>query len=457
MSTRKQRPPYTEEELAEVASRYDSMKEFRANERRVYDVILKRGLLDKLCGHMKREKKYWTDEELADVALKYDKIKDLRKSEPSVYTLIKTRGLREKLFSHMKPCYTKPKTKEELAVIAAKYDVYAEFVEKEPKAYMCMANRGYVDELCAHMKKGHRKGFTYDELKGIALKYKSFKEFEKNDNSALHAIYDRGLIDELCGHLERGCHKPWSEEDLAEVASRYTELKEFRENELGVYQSMQRRGLIKKLCGHMKRIGNLYKRKIYVFTFSDGYAYVGLAQNPKQRFKQHITGKGGSPILNHIRTTGASYNFTILTDWLHKDEAAKMEDEYMEKYKSEGWTLLNRMKGGSLGNLSTIYTEKRIRKETAKYEYIEDFKEESFAFFRYLLMHGLIKKYCSHMKRKNRSHKKWTIETAIETAKKCKTRTEFSVKYYQAFDILKKAGLLDKYLPSKRKFSATSA
>ena len=298
--------------------------------------------------------------------------------------------------------------------------------------------------------------YTDEDLAEIAAKYKTHKDFDMYDHSALVTIRVRGLYEKLCSHLKFGCHRRYSEEELAEIASHYNRLIDFIEQEKTIYGIIAGRGLLDKLCGHMKRSGSLYRRKIYAFTFSDGYAYIGLTQNPKRRYHEHLKGKGHSPVLLHIQETGATYEYAVLTDWLDKDSAAKAEDAYIKQYIADGWKMLNRVSGGALGNMASVYTDERIRREVEKYEYIEDFREQSTAYYGYLQQRGLLRKYCAHMTHKSRNHKKWTIESAVEVAQKCKSRSELRIKYYQAYDILKNAGLLDKNLPAKNRRVAIS-
>lgn len=443
----------SDDELAEVASRYTLMSEFLEKEKKVYDIIIKRGLLDKLCGHMKRVyRSQITKEELAEVAARYTELKEFRIRENPTYRAILRRGLFDELCGHMNTERSRRWVKEELADIASKYDNLAEFREKEYRVYYAIIRRGLQKELFAHMKRGHKDYYTDEELAEIAKRYKTHKEFNENDHSALIAIRTRGLYEQLCGHLEFDCSRRRSEEQFAEIAARYDNLKEFLENEKSVYQAMAKRGLHTKLCSHMKRSGGLALRKIYVFTFSDGYAYVGLTDNIERRYWEHINGKKKpTSITKHIKETGATFEFKVLTDYLDKDTASRMECEYIKQYADSGWKMLNIANGGCLGGGSSqFYSDKYIKKVIAKYEYYEDLRIEEQNLVAYLRRNKLFDKYCSHIKHKKRERMRWTLERAIEAAKECKNKTDFYKRYYQAREILKKAGLLDKYFPKRR-------
>lgn len=451
-SMKRSKMDYSDERLAEIAAKYDDLTSFRNCDYNAYSAIGKRGLVDELCRHMKRgRRKRVSDEELAEIASRYTALKDFKQKDYSTYSIIRSRGLYDKLCGHMELGSSKPRTKEELAKIASRYTVLNEFCEKEPNVYSAICRRGLLEELCAHMKREHKDHYTNEELAEIAKRYKTHKDFNKNDHSALITIRVRGLYDQLCGHLKFGHSRRRSDEQLAEIAAEYDNLQEFMKKEQGAYKSIRIRGLSDKLCGHMKRSGNLAMRKIYVFTFSDGYAYVGLTDNVERRYGEHLSGtKKDSAVTKHIKETGATFEFKELTDFLDKDVASKAECDYIKQYADKGWKMLNIASGGCIGGVSTFYTDKYIKGVIAKYKYYEDLRIEEHNLLSYLKRNKLFDRYCSHMKHKKRERVRWTLERAIEAAKECKNVTDLAIRYYQAKLILKEAGLLDKYFPKRR-------
>jgi hypothetical protein len=291
---------------------------------------------------------------------------------------------------------------EELAEITSKYDDYAEFREKEKATYALIVSRGLTKKLCGHMKHDRRRGLSDDDLAEIVSHYDTLKDLREKDPTTYSLIHSRGLSEELFAGLEREERVPISDEELAVISSKYNDLTEFYSKEGYAYHQICERGLLDKLCGRMKRKGNLFRRKIYAFTFSDGYAYVGLAQDPEHRLWEHTHPlEKFSPVYKHILNTGATYEFNILTDWLSIDVVGKVENDYINQYKAEGWKMLNRARGGGLGAISKLYTEKRIIEEISKYDYIEDFRKGSPNFYRFVRDHHLIEEYCSHMKHRN--------------------------------------------------------
>lgn len=395
------------EELAAIASKYDDLRLFREKEVQAYRHICERGL-HHLCDHMKRGVIYHSEEELAEVAARYNVMAEFRKENPKVYDMIRSRGLLEKLCGHMKKCgygrkigevYRAPYTDEELFEITRKYDAIGDFKKKEAGAYGVIRNKGLIDKFCGHMSRKIRH-VTDAELEELALQYDNMKDFRTEQPRAFDRMCKRGLVEKFCEHMKREVNR-YTEEELAAAAAKYDNFNDFFQSEPWAYKSIRNRGLLDKLCGHFKRSGSLVRRKIYVFTFSDGYAYVGLSLNPNKRFLQHTKhGTRPTAVYRHIQESKAEYKFAILTDWLNVDAASKMEDYYIKQYTAEGWKMLNKSRAGGLGSgMKKIYSDKFIKSEVSKYEYLRDFRKGSPRLYGYLKRNNLIEKHCSQLKR----------------------------------------------------------
>lgn len=342
---------------------------------------------------------------------------------------------------------------DDLAEIASHYDVLKDFRENEPSAYVVIHRRGLFDKLCGRMKRSIRE-LPNVELARIASGYSHKTDFLHGDMSAYNVAKSRGILDDICAHMteERKPSGYWNnKERCVEEARKYDRRKDFRKGSPGAYSSSQTNAWLDEVCAHMKPQGNWTKRKIYVFTFSDGYAYVGLTNNIKYRLSQHLSRNQNTPVYRHIQETGASYEFKILTDeWIDMNVAGRMENDYIRQYASEGWKMLNTQSGGGLGGTKhTYYTPNRLRNEVSKYEYMSDFRKKSPKYYKYIQRHGLIEEYCSKLKRDSLPSGYWTLERAKEVVPECKSRHELAEKYHQAYEIIKNAGLLTKYYPHK--------
>lgn len=390
----------TEEELASIASKYSVLKDFREKEPKAYGLIRSRGLLKKLCGRMQRGTHRYTDEELQEIASEYNDLKEFRTKEKVPYQIICTRGLREKLCGRMTHFF---------------------------------------------------KQYSDDELAEAAKGFKHRCEFEDAHPDMCSAARRRGIFDRICSHMER-LVKPngyWNKERCREEAKKHKTKNEFRKADRGAYSAAERNDWLDDICSHMKTVGNNFKRKIYVFLFDDKSAYVGLAQDPESRYRQHLRDRR-SPVYKQVKLNDVAFEYHILTDWLHKDVAGKVEDFFINKYKADGWMMLNRQKGGNLGGNTKKYSPEQLQEESDKYEFIDDFREGSPLAYGYIIANHMFEDYCAKMKPGKSSKLYWTLERAIAVIPECESRSALNRKYPKAWELLRKAELLDKYYPLGR-------
>ena len=109
-------------------------------------------------------------------------------------------------------------------------------------------------------------------------------------------------------------------------------------------------------------------RIVYTYTFPEqNLAYIGLTGNEKKRASSHKSLKAlkTTAVSRYIRETGFEPNYKIVsaTDenpsgWVDENTAKDLECKYIEKYKADGWNLLNLAPCGSLGG--SVRDEKAI-------------------------------------------------------------------------------------------------
>ena len=402
---------------------------------------------------MKRiQKKPFTEEELAEIAAKYNRVKDFKQNDKPAYREMHRRGLFKKYCSHMQRLQKDPYTNEELAEIAARYDDVNSFKKNERSAYAEIQRRGLLKELCGRMKRRIRT-LSNEDLAEIALKYETRTEFMKGDGSAYNTAHARGILNNICRHMKRKNARSdaYTKENCHIVAIEYNTRADFQRGNCAVYRVAKQRGWLDDICAHMPVAGSGKKRKVYVYTFDDGYAYVGLTDNISRRKQEHLGQfrKKKSAVLIHIQETGAKFEFKELTDWLDATDAGKAEDDYIKKYAAEGWKMLNRRKGGGMGSKTGVFSPNAIRNVVAVYEFADDFKQQEPGIYEYLCSKHLYSEYCSELKHRRQRCGYWTLEKSLEVIPECETRTIFQKRYYQAYVAVKKAGLLDDYYPEE--------
>jgi hypothetical protein len=213
--------------------------------------------------------------------------------------------------------------------------------------------------------------WTYEKCKESAMKYKTKKDFEKYDNKAYKAMYRKGYLD-ICSHME---------------------------------------------------IKNDKKRCIYVYEFDDNYAYVGLTHNHIDRKNRHKKDKY-SYVYKHFMIC-SGYTFKLLTDYINVDDAIIQESEYVERYKNNGWLILNKSKTGSIGSTILFWNYDNCKKEALKYNTRSEYYRKSGGSYNSALKNGWLNDICSHMIELKKPNGYWDYNTCKVEALKHNTKNEF--------------------------------
>jgi hypothetical protein len=178
--------------------------------------------------------------------------------------------------------------------------------------------------------------YSDNDLRNIASQYKTRKEFEKGKQGAYHCAVNRGPFLDKKGNIIK-------------YSKHYGSPKS-----LGLTNTFE---FLNDICKHMTPQGNLYKRVIYVYKFYDennnrSKAYVGLTYNPNKRNQQHTQRLTQKSVVKKFIENNPTfrYEFEVLTDFIGTDIVGNLENDYINKFKKEGWIMLNVAKGGVLGS-----------------------------------------------------------------------------------------------------------
>ena len=250
-------------------------------------------------------------------------------------------------------------------------------------------------------------------------KYIRKREAKEKSPGAYNSAYTHGWLNEIAPHLQSKTY--WNKEKCFEEVRKkgYKNKKEFREGSPGCYSHAAKHCFLDELCQGMDVLGNYDLRKVYVFEFNDGYAYVGLSFKPSRRQWQHLNEKD-SPVYKHLRNTEQSFIFKVLSDWLRQKEAQEFEDKMINKYASNGWKMLNTKKGGALGAAREwLYSLDELLEEGEKFSYKSEFRRKSPAKYAFAYEHGLLDIVCAHMPKKYHPTPIWTDERIQEAVDEC--------------------------------------
>ena len=139
----------------------------------------------------------------------------------------------------------------------------------------------------------------------------------------------------------------------------------FKKKTPSAYNASLNRYNLDDICSHMKSVGNRYKRCIYSYVFSDNSVYVGLTSNLKNRHYRHL--KKGT-VYNYIINSGFDYEIFQLTKYIDVELAKQKEGEFVNKYKNDNYTILNKAKTGGVGSTIKKWTYDKCKEEALKYK-----------------------------------------------------------------------------------------
>ena len=228
----------------------------------------------------------------------------------------------------------------------------------------------------------------------------------------------------------------WTEENLVEIISQYVTRAELKKNNPPAFQSASKKGLLPKFFpnNYSKRF-----RHLYVFLFhNSNVVYVGLTCNVNERYKNHLNPDKRSSVLKYINKTNETFEFKVLTNTpLPELIAAEEECNIIDEYKLNGWTLLNRNKGGGLGNFS-IWTYEKLKELSLTYTHQKDFILNEKRAYEYAQKIRVLNNICSHMVK---TYNQSTYDEMLEEAKKYTNPRDFKKNSKTIYNKSKRLGI----------------
>lgn len=283
--------------------------------------------------------------------------------------------------------------------------------------------------------------WTKEKCHAESLKYKTRYQFQKNSNNAYNAAYRNGWLDDICNHMIK-TQKPtsyWTKEKCHEESLKYTNRTEFSKKSNGAYTAAYRKGWLDDICSHMITIGNRHNKCIYAYEFPDNSVYVGLTYNIDKRHSDRQR-DNKDQVIKYIKKKGLKPLRKQLTCYIDVEEAIKAENYYVNKYKSEGWNVLNIAKTGAIGGNIIIWTYDKCREEALKYKNKTEFLKNNSSAYVAAYRNGWLDDICSHMEHLEKPKGYWTYERCKEEALKYNTKKDFFKNSVSAYGISIKNG-----------------
>ena len=468
---------WTLEKCMQEASKYDSPADMKRGNPKAYTAMKSHGWYENCCAEMKSRRvpnNFWNEERIVDVLLTTKTRTEFQNAYSGAYGAATALGIYERLTKMMveqelwKEKNTKRRkrtqpdqrwTDRKAINRASDYESLYEFRTNDPTAYHALVVRGLLEIACGHMQRKHMPKGYWNKERVMEKVYasESLKDFKNHFYAAYQAAQSNGWLKDVIdvlGYAERKCSvkekkcssnpRLWTVEKAKAVITTCKDYHDFRVRYKGCWNFLCHRNLLEEMTSHLERKGDLYHRRIYVFEFADGHAYVGLSKDPKGRYKRHTQDDEKSAVYQYLQETGCDFEFKLLTEWLDKDEASYSEERWRQQYIKDGWQMLNRVRCGALGGWHGIaHSLEECQKEAEKYKTRKEFSRKNPGLYAYSVKHYGLDIVCPHMPKN--ACIKWPIQRIEKEISKYGTMPEIKVKNPHLFSRIENLRLSDKY------------
>lgn len=373
------KPKWTKETVQKEADKYTTSYEFQKNSNSAYQAAVRNGWLDEVTKDYQKLFKFWTKQEVIDLAKKYTRMNHFKLNEPKAYGAARHNKWLDDVRSLFKPAYN-TWTKEKIQNIAKNYDRRIDFMTNEPNAYDAARKHGWLDEITKNM--------DYIQTQ-------------------------------------------WTKEMVQKEANKYANRRDFAEKSNNAYQAARHNGWLEEVTKDMDYLGNLFKRLVYVYEFPDQSVYVGLTLSKEKRNLAHLTSPS-SPVYKHIQKTNTQPSYNVISDeYINADDARNLEICTIDKYRLDGWNVLNTRKGGELGGCRRIWNKDDVIEISLKYPTMNEFKKNSPKAYQAARSNKWLDEIRTYLKP---VYKTWSIESIKDEMSKYTSINQFRKFDYAAFN-----------------------
>ena len=249
-------------------------------------------------------------------------------------------------------------TRETISEVIRTFPSIKQFKKNCSGAYEAMKRHGWDDlkELVDRKAdiQDNTPKWTPEHITELVKTCKSIAEFSQKYPRAYEKVKHKkwwGLIESI---RQNAVATKWTRENIAELLKQYSSLYEFRSKNLNAYQAILSHGWF-DLISQIPRMPSDWcddkiKWSVYRWYFPERNAvYIGLTRQFSQRIKAELKYSTTSPVKDFITSTGCTYEVKEIYTDLSCDDAARLEIDTIQRSRDEGYLVLNRSRGGTLG------------------------------------------------------------------------------------------------------------
>ena len=252
-------------------------------------------------------------------------------------------------------------TREHIAEIMHQCTNLSDFKKRYRGAFNALERNGWEDlkrEIPGFRPKNRslpnkpKIKWTRDAIGDVIKQCPSLAYFYRHYDQASRVLRKNGWTD-LLETIPRKKPIQWTEELITGLMDKCSSRDDFCTAHAAAYQALRRNGwyhLLSRLPRACRGETSNPTWSVYRWVFPESNSvYIGISNDYHRRIYEELRYSYSSPVHDHIVSTGDSYQITEMHHGLFGSEAADLEIAYIEKYRNEGYNVLNRNRGGSLG------------------------------------------------------------------------------------------------------------
>ena len=256
----------------------------------------------------------------------------------------------------------------------------------------------------------------------------------------IHGEFKIKPIDHIKGYGCPECRKnenALTYQKCYEIAKQYQYELDFKLYDKKAFNKSKRESWLDDFNWLIKQTNKGNERTIYVYEFPDNSAYVGLTNWLEHRDYQHRQEKSNSSVYEYSINNNIDIpQVKILEENVDENQAGISENKWINFYRNNGWNMINKVKGGSLGALNkNPYTKEMVITETKNYKNQEEVYNNNRPLYNAMRKYNLIKQCFpnTHFKPFKNDHYNYTENYLIEITAKYPKKSDLRKYEYRVY------------------------